>query len=376
MDASCIHLRGFIACLALLIGVSSVHAFETVESEGLIRTGFSFDDNATLGRRGQFRAQKRTDYAGDLGFDLVLTRPFGGEGRLILDSNLNLSRLRTFEGRRGYEAATRASFERNLGSRAGIAPELTALYHREKDDEWTFRSFAPGIAASYDFDMGLMSRIRYAFTLEQFPPGGTRNSYGNIGAKASNGEMDLKLWQNRDLRHRLVTSMETASYRANLSRTLSEYAELETGEERSDVTFAAREELMLVLTDRLVLTPALEVEENRSNSDAFTYRAVRPLLDFYFRAGRSHELFASAAYGRFDFFRERFDPRFENTREDFRLEWTAHYRMEVREGLHVRMTYRHLGNDSNDSTDFDPLVSRSFSTYTQNRIESQVIYAF
>jgi hypothetical protein len=85
---------------------------------------------------------------------------------------------------------------------------------------------------------------------------------------------------------------------------------------------------------------------------------------------------ASALWGVVDFFDRRFDPRFLNTREDFRAVLNASYSRLLTSRLGITGSYSYVSNDSNDSEDFVPATTLSYGGVEQQALTIALDYSF
>lgn len=354
----------------------------------------SYDDNALLGRRGQFVGSaagpagggRRADLAFRPSVEVELVRRFAAHDELTLAGYGSLTMLRTSPELRGYRLASSASYSKALGTSGRLAPSARLIYHREQD-EWTFRSVEPQVSGRYLADFGLAAELTYRFTLRQFAryQSGTpqpKNSYGNVDAQSHVVEVDLRMWHGSHLRPSIAADIQATRYSGNLTANLEEYSGLPQGSQRSDLGGGVTASLLVLPLPELLLTPAVRYEDNRSNSTPFAYWAALAMLSVLWEPWPGHALYAEIDIGRFDFPKERFDRRYSNTRLDFRRDLKAAYRFGGRVGLGAELALYHLASVSNDCSAFSPLrdelglpvYSRSYSCFDQNRAELVLRY--
>lgn len=385
--------------IATVLFASSALAATHDLSKGLdltaaARMDLRYDDNALLGRRGQFLDApgaplgREDDVAAVQAVELEIARRLWRSSRLVLGSRFELARLRQTDELAGYDAGANLGFEQRFGPGAEIAPTVGLLYHRE-EPQWSHRTLEPGLRARYTLPSGLLAELRYRFTRQDFAGSadGTaepKNSYANVDFRGHRAEIDLRQWFLHWLRLNIVGDFQAAEYAGNLNTNLADYAGLEAGTERSDVGAGATGAAAVLPWETLLLSVGSRYEVNRSNSDAFTFWAVHGLASALWTLHRGHALYADLDYGRYEFPDEQFDRRFTNTRLDLRRDVSAVYRFEPIEPLRVEIALRRIDNVSNDCAAFDPrrdafglpVYSRSYSCYGRTRVEASVRWEF
>lgn len=352
----------------------------------------TYDDNALLGRRGQFldsaSGAQKTDVAGLLSLDLNANARVAKRHRVTLASWFTGGWLRQTEKLAGFDFAAAVGFETTLAPGAEIVPELRFANHGESTD-WTYRIFQPGLRARFTFRSGLMLLLRYQYSTQEFAKfesgaAAAKTSYGNIDLKSHVIELDLRIWQGRKVRWNLALDFQALEFAGNLALNLSDYAHLQPGKIRADQGIGATLALALVPSARWFISLGSRGEWNQSNSSAFTFRAAHALAEARWTFVDRHSFYAQADVGWYDFYLERFDTRFTNTRSDARAGLTAAYRFQVTTDLRVELVYRRQSASSNDCEAFDPerddqglpVYSRSYSCFARNRGEVSVRYEF
>ncbi|MEK6608778.1 MAG: hypothetical protein AABZ30_14050 [Myxococcota bacterium] len=358
------------------------------------RVGVLYDDNALLGRRGQFLDApgaprgREDDVAAVQAVELDLGRRLRRSSRVTLGSRFELAQLRQTDELAGYDVATSLGLEQRFGPGVELAPVFGLLYHRE-EPQWSHRTLEPGLRARYTFPSGLMAELRYRFTRQDFARAadGTaepKNSYANVDFRGHRAEIDLRQWFLHWLRLNIASDFQAAEYAGNLNTNLADYAGLDAGTERKDVGAGATGAVAIVPWAPLLFSVGSRYEVNRSNSDAFTFGAIHGLASALWTLHRGHALYADLDYGRYAFPDEQFDRRFTNTRLDWRRDVSAVYRFEPIEPLRAEVAIRRIDSVSNDCAAFDPrrdafglpVYSRSYSCYGRTRVEASVRWEF
>ncbi len=389
----------FLVCITLAVDASAEITLPgELHMTGTAEMGFSYDDNPLLGRRGQFldspqggsRGGGETDIALRNAVELDVFRRLGGVGdRISATGRFELARLRTEDQLRGYSAAGSVAYRVTIGETGSLEPDVRLVYQRDQP-EWSYRAVQPGLAAGYSFDCGLLTRLRYRFTTQEYAKFKNgrpepKNSYGNIDVDSHFADLELKLWHTQWLRSQLTFDVQAARYDGNLNTNLADYAGLEPGTARKDIGAGVTAAVLVApVLHGLLVSPGLRLEMNDSNSDSFTYRAGHLLLNALWNVAERHRFFVRWDYSTYDFPDAVFDRRFSNTRRDFRQEITASYRFAATDAITAELVYRRAESTSNDCAAFDPqrdefglpVFSRSFSCFEQNRVGLTLKYAF
>jgi len=342
------------------------------ESQTEAGTGVIVNDNALLGRRGQFVGQKVTDYANVLRLRNESGYRLGRNTRLVGIGEATILGFRSREELRSADFLLDVSLERGIGDTARVIPELAAVYHPEASSDWSFWLVRPALRVELPPLAGLLTDIRYEFSWQDFSGDAPRLTFGNLDNRGHRGEVRLRYWLRNDWRLALTYRIDVFTFSSNLlwsDPPLAAFVGLPEGTERRDITNMAQPEVSYVAGDSLVLTLGYRFEDSRSNSAAFTYRAHRVVGAGYWEITDRHIVFAEVRYGRYDFHSFQFDSRYRNTRSDLRLDVAANYRFVLNDHFYLQARYGLLSNDSNDSSDFNPGTSLSFSTFSQNRFE-------
>lgn len=350
------------------------------------RFALAYDDNALLGRRGQFLSSiggrgAQSDVATLLGVDLNASRALGEHDRLDFAGRFQANELREIQALAGYDAVARATLDHALDRRAHLVPEIKIVYHTESDD-WTYRLVEPALRASYAFRSGPIVELRYHFIAQDFAHYASgqaqlKNSYANIDVRSHVVELDARLWHSSRLRTNVIADFMASDYGGNLNKNLADYAELTTGTSRVDRGAGVTAALLFSPEWPLVVSLGARAEVNWSNSPAFTFWAAHGLGEVLWKLWGRHALYVQLDVARYDLWREHFDRRYTNTRIDFRSDVAAVYRYQATEDLRFEIAYRRQDALSNDCLDFDPqrdelglpVYSRSYSCYRRDRLE-------
>lgn len=360
-----------------------------------VGAGVSYDDNALLGRRGQFLDSqvagrtgggREADVATRQLVMLGLARRFGRRDEVSLEARAELSRLRTVSELRGYDVSSNVAYSWAPVDHVRIEPSGRVIYHREQA-EWSYRSVRPRMSAGWLLASGLAAESTYQFTRQQFARLAAgepqlKQSYANIDARSHAASLGLRRWFGPRVRPDLVAGFEAASYDGNLNGNLADYAGLAPGTERRDLGGGVTAAVLVLPARRLILAPGGRVEVNVSNSNPYSFRAAHALAGALWEPWDGHALYAQVDLSRFDFPHERFDRRYLNTRIDYRRDIKIAYRYQATDGLRAELLYGRMDSTSNDCMDFDPrrdelglpVFSRSYSCFDQNRVAFLLTY--
>jgi len=342
------------------------------ESQTEAGTGVIVNDNALLGRRGQFVGQKVTDYANVLRLRNESGYRLGRNTRLVGIGEATILGFRSREELRSADFLLDVSLERGIGDTARVIPEIAAVYHPEASSDWSFWLVRPALRVELPPLAGLLTDIRYEFSWQDFSGDAPRLTFGNLDNRGHRGEVRLRYWLRNDWRLALTYRIDVFTFSSNLlwsDPPLAAFVGLPEGTERQDFTNVVQPEVSYLAGGSLVLTLGYRFEDNRSNSPAFRYRAHRTMAVGYWEVTDRHIAFTEVRYGIYDFYSFQFDSRYRNTRSDLRLDVAANYRFVVNDSFYLQARYGLLLNDSNDSINFNPGTSLSFSTFSQNRFE-------
>ena len=342
------------------------------EPQTEVGTGVVINDNALLGRRGQFVGERSTDYANVLRWRHESGYRLAPSTRLVGIGEATLLALRSQEELRSADFLVDVSLEQGIGDTARLIPELAGVYHPEASRDWGFWLVRPGLRAELPPLAGVLTDLRYEFSLQEFFGDAPRRTFGNLDNRGHRGEVRLRYWLGSDWRLALTYRIDVFTFSSNLlwsDPPLVAFVGLPEGTERQDFTNVVQPEVSYLAGGSLVLTLGYRFEDNRSNSPAFRYRAHRTMAVGYWEVTDRHIAFTEVRYGIYDFYSFQFDSRYRNTRSDLRLDVAANYRFVVNDSFYLQARYGLLLNDSNDSINFNPGTSLSFSTFSQNRFE-------
>lgn len=340
------------------------------EDETEISLGALLDDNAFLGRRGQIIAGPELDVVNLVGLRHESGYRVDRGLRVVGVGSANFAVVRLQEPLRGADFLLRLSVERALGNTARVVPEVAVASHLDATVPFSFFAVRPALRAELPPLGGLLTDLRYELSSQDFTGDAPRLTFANLDNTSHRGEARLRHWLGDAFRLALTYRVDVFSFSSNLSPDprLAAFVGLPPDIGRVDLVNVLQPELT-VLFDTFIVTLGYRLEDNRSNSDAFTFVGHRGIASAYWEPSDSHILFGELRVGRADFYRFRFDSRYRDTRADLRLDAAASYRFVIDDHLYLQGRYSFLSNDSNDALDFNPATSLSFSTFRQNRIE-------
>ncbi|MDY0000750.1 MAG: hypothetical protein RBU30_05605 [Polyangia bacterium] len=371
--------------------VSSARAETNASLE--LALGALFDNNAALGRRGQFGAEAVVDIASVVGVVGSLSTDLGSRARFQL-----FGKLRSEEGRwrdylRNTEVTLKPGVEIDLTSLSTLRPEVSFKLRREVEEIWGYLEVAPSLNYTLHTKLGLLFEVSYEHKATLYDSDALTNTYANVDRLSHLGRLRARIWQSQFLRFGAKAEVEHQTWDGNLGEKLARImflpiesytdpdAKAEPGK-RKDVILRGELELLGVAWKGLGIAFGYRAEYDHSTLDAFKSVAHGPRLAAVFSHGR-HEAFLEARLSFYDFFRFRYDVRYADTRKDLKTEVFAAYQVSLAKGLKLGAKATFLRNDSNDASTypdgrfrFDPSLSRSYSLYQGTRIEAFLSYTW
>lgn len=355
--------------------------------------GALFDNNAALGRRGQFGADAVVDVASVVGVQGALTTDLGSRARFLLQGKLRSEEGRWRQFLRNTEVSLRPGVEIDLTKLMTLRPEVSFKLRREVEEIWGYLEVAPSLTYLLHTTKGILLEATYEHKSTLFDSDALTNTYANVDRMSHLGRLKAKIWQTQKLRWQVRTELEHQVYADNLDTKLAkimfapitEYTNpdlLAQPGKRKDLILRGELELFSLPWKGLGLAVGYRAEYDHSNLDAFRSVGHGPRLAVIFNHGR-HEAFLEGRVTMYDFYRFRFDVRYADTRKDVKLEAFAAYLVTLAKNLKLGAKVTFLRNDSNDATTFpdgsfrfDPALSRSYSLYQGTRIEAFLSYTF
>ena len=199
-------------------------------------------------------------------------------------------------------------------------------------------------------------------------PNGISNitGYALVNSRQVQLSTRVKFWQTAWLRWGLRYSLFLEQYDGTESTYLNTLSGLTSDEGRRDLIHSLQPEVTLVLLKGCALTLGYQHQRNASNSDYYKFRGNTMFAQSTIRFNDENLLFVQASYGIYDYYHRQFDERYINTKKDFRTSFNLNYQYRLLDFMFWEARYAHFNNDSNDSIDFDPLTSKSYSTFSQH----------
>lgn len=355
--------------------------------------GALFDNNAALGRRGQFGADPVVDITSVVGASGNLTTDLGKRIRFLLYGKLRAEEGRWRQYLRNTEVTLTPGFEFDLTKMMTLRPDVAFKLHREPEQIWGYLEVKPGLTYTLHTHIGLILEAAYQFKASLYDSHELTETYANVDVLSHLGRLTAKIWQTQFLRWQIKAEVEHQTYDHNLAWKLSrimfapieQYADPDVElhpRDRKDLTLRGELELFGLPWRHLAIAGGYRVEFDNSNLDAFQSISHGPRLALLFSMGR-HEAFLEGRVTFYDFYRFRFDIRYADTRKDIKFEAFAAYQVKVTKGLILGLKATFLRNDSNDASTypdgtprFDPDRSRSYSLYQGTRIEAYLRYTW
>ncbi len=385
--------RLFLCSLLGLAVLGSAPAWAETDVSTELTLGALFDNNAALGRRGQFGADAVVDVTSVVGARTDLVTTLGKRARFTL-----FGKLRSEEGRwrqylRNTELTLKPGFDIDLTKMMTLRPELSFKLHREVEEIWGYLEVKPGLTYTLHTKRGVILEAGYNFTASIYDSHALTNTYANVDKLAHLGTLALKIWQTQFVRWQIKGEVEHQTYDHNLDFKLArimfapieEYNDPDVDErvvprDRKDLIARGELEFLTVPWKFFGLAVGYRFEFDNSNLDAFQSISHGPRLAAVFRMGR-HEAFLEGRVTFYDFYRFRFDVRYQDTRKDMKTELFAAYQFAITKSLKIGLKATFLRNDSNDAATFpdgtyrfNPDLSRSYSLYQGTRIEAYLTY--
>jgi hypothetical protein len=389
----------FLLCIPLTatgwLGAASPARAETdVTTE--LTLGALFDNNAALGRRGQFGAEAVVDVTSVVGAQSNLVTDLGTKrARFVLFGKLRAEEGRWRQYLRNTEVTLKPGFEIDLTKMMTLRPEVGFKLRREVEEVWGYLEVTPALVYTLHTRMGLVLEASYEFAATQYDSDALTNTYANVDRLSHLARVRAKIWQSQFLRYQIKAEVEHQRYDDNLDYKLTrilfapieEYNDPDVDEriepsEREDLVLRGEVELLGVPTKSLALAAGYRFEYDRSNLDAFRSWSHGPRLAVILSLDR-HEAFFEGRVTFYDFYDFRFDVRYRDTRRDIKTELFAAYQFKVTKAFILGLKATFLRNDSNDAATFDdgtprfdPDLSRSYSLYQGTRIEAYLRYTW
>ncbi len=348
--------------------------------------GVLYDDNAALGRRGQFGAEQVYDVTSVLGLSSRLQTDLKRSLRFVLTGKLRSEEGRWRQYLRNTEVSLNPALEWDLGSSMTLTPSVNFKLHREVEEIWGYLEVAPSLAFILYTKRGLILEASYELTATSYDSDELTNTYANTDRFSHLARLRLKLWQTQKIRWGVKLEAEHQTFDDNIDTKLADilFAPIEQFEDpdlvavpykRKDLFLRAELELLLLAHKDFALALGYRFEFDDSNLQAYNSYAHGPRLALVFSRG-IHQVYGEARVSFYDFYQFRYDTRFSNTRKDLKLEGFATYQVSPFKWLKLGAKVTFLSNFSNDARKdaagvpyFDPRHSRSYSRYQGTRIE-------
>ena len=122
----------------------------------------------------------------------------------------------------------------------------------------------------------------------------------------------------------------------------------------------------LLANNQVLIYLGRQIEQNESNSAYYTFRGKKALLDVGYTPAENHFIAVQSSMGKYTYPHRQFDVRYQNIKEDFRLSVMVSYQWQMLEYLQLELSYQFIRNDSNDSIDYNPFTTLTYSTFNQN----------
>lgn len=353
--------------------------------------GVLYDDNAALGRRGQFGADQVYDVTSILGIDSRLQTDIRKTLRFVLTAKLRSEEGRWRQYLRNTDVSVKPALEVDLGDNMTLTPSVSLKLHRESEEIWGYLEAAPSLLFILYTKVGLVFEASYDFMATSYDSDALTNTYANTDRFSHLAKVRFKVWQTQKIRWGVKVEAEHQTFDDNIEEKLAHimFAPIDDFEDpdlevdpykRKDLFLRADLEFLMVARKDFAFALSYRFEWDKSNLDPFNSWSHGPRLALVFSRG-IHQIYGEARVSFYDFFDFRYDTRFADTRRDIKLEGFATYQVTFMDVLKVGAKVTFLSNFSNDSQKdeagvpyFDPRHSRSYSRYQGTRIELMVTY--
>jgi hypothetical protein len=331
----------------------------------------SYDSNAAVTRSAQFIPEPKADYLGD--FSLNLSDFF--RNGVSASYRLDITGFEKLKDQDSRKHTLDLKYRKYSGGNLTFVPDLQLEASDGNDPDWNYYLYSPSFDLTYFPGQGTVAELSCNFTGKEFTTGGERNIYQDISTDKTNIDASLKFWHSPSLSSTLSYISGSQVFQGNVTTSLAYYSGLSQGTKREDSTHSYRFEETFLYSEKLAGGLMYEYRENLSNSDSYAFRANRLELSAAYKFS-SNTLFIEGDWTTFDYYRNYFDTRFANTREDFLAYLAVVYQLQLGENLQLELKINSSSNDSNDSIDFNPITSKSYSSYSRNVIGSSLKLKF
>ncbi|OGS23395.1 MAG: hypothetical protein A2297_05080 [Elusimicrobia bacterium RIFOXYB2_FULL_48_7] len=323
-----------------------------------------FDTNAALTRSSQVKIIPKSDYASSLSVGLSRNNPFSLYDSLSIDYRFDTTEFRELKKQNARKHLLDIKYQKSISQKSTLVPAFEIEYNDEDARDWSYSRYNPSLLFTYFSGRGIISEIFYEWDNKQFLDNKARNNYNSIGSNSHKLDTRFKLWHNSFLRSTLNYNYNYEIFEQNIAPTL-QYARLLPGFTRDDTTHSIRFEEMIVFSESLLGNLIFERRANQSNSDPNTYSANQFGANIIFEPFPSNTLFIEYNYTGYDYYKNQFDRRYINTREDFQTGLFAAYQLEISRQVSIELKYSFTNNDSNDTIDFNPVFTKIYSSYSR-----------
>lgn len=356
-----------------------------------LSVGVLYDDNAALGRRGQFGADQVYDVTSIVGVNSRLQTDIQKTIRFVLTGKLRSEEGRWRQYLRNTDVSLKPAFEFDFGKNMTLTPSVNMKLHRESEEIWGYLEVAPSLLFVLHTKVGLIFEASYDFTATSYDSEELTNTYANVDRFSHLGKLRFKIWQSQKIRWGVKLEVEHQTFDDNIEEKLADimFVPIEQFEDpnlvavpykRKDLFLRAELEFLLLARKDFAFSLGYRFESDTSNVKPFNNWSHGPRLALVFSRGM-HQVYGEARVSFYDFYDFRYDTRFAATREDIKLEGFATYQITFKKVLKLGVKVTFMSNFSNDAEKdengvpyFDPRHSRSYSRYQGTRIEFMLTY--
>ncbi|MBI1927513.1 hypothetical protein HYR99_25135 [Candidatus Poribacteria bacterium] len=370
-------MRGWVVlCLLLVLSANAASAQypDGVRFIKAFQISGGSNNNILVGKQTLFLNAPQRDFVSNAQAKLGFQTTVAGTSQQLTGSyQFDLSRFAELPNWNGRTQALHLTFERSAESRGEVTSSLLQLRgnfqsYDQNNDEYSFLQYQIGAHLKRFLPKGFLVELDYDFKRGDFLSDTNKDTYYNITSNTHRLQARVKLWHSTRARSHLRYQLALPRYAGNLSDLLEGLSGLTRGQIRRDWTHSLLWEWRYLPSTRAPFSIGYQFQNNRSNSPYYRYRAHQvglvSIVNFRFKG--ENRLIVKGEWGFFDYYQRRFDSRYLNTRKDWRIGVNLTYDRPLIRLLTLEVKYSLIDNNSNDTIDFNPDTSISFSSFSQS----------
>lgn len=335
------------------------------------------NDNLIVGTETRTQTEPIQDLTGNTLFDIAITGDVSQSGSYSVDFLLDVVQHQETEFLRERNRLLRGSFIGTIGDRFHYGTKIEYGWNKFPNLS-NANSRKIGLSSYLRFYLlkGLLGVLRYDYASSEFPNIGTGAAgYSLIKSKSHEFTFDVRKWLSDKIRFGLTYKFKGTKYASTESVYLIGLTGLGENEERFDNYFRVQPELTYVIRRNTLLNGGFKLINNNSNTKYYDYSGIGSFFDIIQRFNNSTSLSAGISYGLYSYDKRQFDSRFLNFKKDYRTTIMLTLLHNINDNILIEFSYRSNRNSSNDSINFNPTTSLTYSTYTQNVIAVDLEYS-